>query len=110
MRRLVLLFAFVVALSCAAAGMSTTRGKNGLIAYSLEVGSDATQLFTIRPDGSGAKRMGRGLSVANPDWSPDGQTIVVEISRSNSAGINLMTAAGSVINGVRAPAPTPHSA
>ena len=52
--------------------------------------------------------MGRGLSVANPDWSPDGQTIVVEISRSNSAGINLMTAAGSVINGVRAPGPTPH--
>jgi Tol biopolymer transport system component len=97
MRRLVLLFAFVVALSCAAAGMSTTRGKNGLIAYSLEVGTNPTQLFTIRPDGSGAKRMGRGLSVANPDWSPDGQSIVVEISTSKSAGVSLMTAAGSVI-------------
>jgi Tol biopolymer transport system component len=97
MRRLVLPLAFVVALSCTTAGMSTTRGKNGLIAYSLEVGTEPTQLFTIRPDGSGAKRMGRGLSIANPDWSPDGRSIVVEISTSKSAGVNLMTAAGTVI-------------
>lgn len=97
MRRLVFLVGFLVALSCASAAMSTTRGKNGLIAYALEIGTDQTELFTIRPDGSGAKRMGGGLSVANPDWSPDGQTIVVEIDKSDTAGIHLMSAGGRLI-------------
>ena len=77
--------------------MSTTRGNNGLIAYALEVGADQTQLMTVRPDGSGAKRIGRGLSVANPDWSPDGRTIVVEISKADTAGVYLFSADGHLI-------------
>jgi Tol biopolymer transport system component len=97
MRRAVLLVGFLVALSYVSAASSTTRGHNGLIAYALEVGTDQTQLFTIRPDGSGAKRIGGGLSVANPDWSPDGRTIVVEIDKSDTAGVHIFSAGGRLI-------------
>ena len=97
MRKLVVFVGLLVALSCVPAASSTTRGHNGLIAYALEIGSDQTELFTIRPDGTGAKRMGGGLSVVNPDWSPDGKTLAVEIGKPDAAGVNLMTAGGRVI-------------
>lgn len=38
-----------------------------------------------------------GLSVVNPDWSPDGQTIVVEIDKSDTAGVSLLSAGGGLI-------------
>jgi Tol biopolymer transport system component len=97
MRRLVLLVGFLVTLSCVSAASSTTGGKNGLIAYALDVGNDQTELFTIRPDGSGAKRMGGSLIISNPDWSPDGQTIVVEIDKPDTAGVSLFSAGGRLI-------------
>jgi len=76
---------------------SSNRGNNGLIAYALEVGADQTQLMTVHPDGSGAKRIGRGLNALNPDWSPDGQTIVAEVGKADRAGISLFSADGHLI-------------
>lgn len=56
-----------------------------------------SQLFTIRPDGSGAKRITNAVGAYNPDWSPDGRSLVAEIETANGAGVNLMSADGSGI-------------
>jgi Tol biopolymer transport system component len=79
----------------ATAGGATTRGKNGLIVYAVELQPEHFQLFTIRPDGSGRKQITHGASgAANPDWSSDGQRIVFGRETTNSAGIATMSASG----------------
>jgi Tol biopolymer transport system component len=55
------------------------------------------QLFTIRPDGSGAKQITHLFSARNPDWSPNGKTIVAEVESKNGAGITLLSPTGSVV-------------
>jgi Tol biopolymer transport system component len=87
----------------ASAGLATTPGKNGLIAYAQEASPDHFQVFTIRPDGSGVKQITHAVSAQNPDWSPDGNRIVFELERKASAGIALMSANGT---GVRVLTPT----
>jgi Tol biopolymer transport system component len=87
----------------ASAGLATTPGKNGLIAYAQEASPDHFQVFTIRPDGSGAKQITHAVSAQSPDWSPDGNRIVLEFERKASAGIALMSANGT---GVRVLTPT----
>ena len=88
----------------ATSGGATTRGKNGLIVYAVELQPEHFQLFTIRPDGSGRKQIthGSAAGAANPDWSSDGQRIVFERQTKNSAGIATMSANGT---GVRALTP-----
>jgi Tol biopolymer transport system component len=88
------LVGLVIASLLAAAGGATVRGKNGLIAYALEMSPDHFQVFTIRPDGTGAKQITHALSAQNPDWSPDGNTIVFELEQKASAGVALMSASG----------------
>jgi TolB protein len=80
----------------ATAGGATTRGKNGLIVYAVELRPEHFQLFTIRPEGSGRKQITGGATTgaANPDWSSDGQRIVFERQTRNSAGIATMSANG----------------
>jgi hypothetical protein len=78
----------VVALAAAGAALPTTPGANGLIVYAEEV-NGRSQLFTIRPDGSEAKRITNVLGAWNPDWAPNGRSIVFELESQNSAAITV---------------------
>lgn len=70
-------------------------GANGRIAYVQEVGGQP-RLFTIRPDGKDRKRVGGTvLSAANPDWAPDGRTIVAGVETAAGAGVSVMAPDGS---------------
>ena len=65
--------------------------------YSQELRPEHYQLFTIRPDGSGAKRITLVVNSVNPDWSPNGKTLVAEAEFRNGGGITLMSPSGSVL-------------
>jgi Tol biopolymer transport system component len=95
-RSLALGAAVVVALTATLAAMATPSGRNGLIVYAQELRPEHYQLFTIRPDGSGAKQITRANNALNPDWSPDGRTIVAEIDAQSGAGITLLSATGTL--------------
>jgi Tol biopolymer transport system component len=96
-RTLALGTAVIVALIAALGATATPPGRNGLIVYAQELRPEHYQLFTIRPDGSGAKQITHVLNAANPDWSPNGKTIVAEVESKNGAGITLLSPTGSVI-------------
>lgn len=85
-----------VALAAAGAALSTAPGANGLIVYAEEV-NGRSQLFTIRPDGSDATRITNVLGAWNPDWAPNGRSIVFELESQNSAAITVMSATGTGI-------------
>jgi len=94
-------FAALVVATAAMAGVahashSTTAGPNGLIVYAVELKSDQYQLFTIRPDGSNRTQLTRGQgSSLNADWSPDGRSLVYELSRADTAGVAVAALEGS---------------
>ena len=96
-RTLALGLAVVVALTAALGAAATPPGRNGLIVYAQELRPDHYQLFTIRPDGSGAKQITHLVSAQNPDWSTNGKTIVAEVESTSGAGITLLSPAGTVI-------------
>jgi Tol biopolymer transport system component len=96
-RILVLGTAVVVALIAALGATATPPGRNGLIVYAQELRPDHYQLFTIRSDGSGVKRITHVVNAAQPDWSPNGKTIVADIEAKSGAGIQLLSPTGSVI-------------
>ena len=89
--------AVLVVLIAATAATATPPGRNGLIVYAQELRPDHYQLFTIRPDGSGAKQVTHFVSAQNPDWSPNGKTIVAEVESKSAAGITLLSPTGTVI-------------
>ena len=73
---------------------ATTRGPNGLIVFAQELSPERFQLFTIRPDGTGRKQITHAFSAKNPDWSPDGNSIVAEVENASSARVATMSADG----------------
>ena len=81
--------------SLASGGLATTPGKNGLMAYA-QLSPQHFQIFTIRPDGSGARQITHAVSAEHPDWSPNGKKIVFELVRQKPfrKGIALMSASG----------------
>jgi Tol biopolymer transport system component len=93
-RKITLAFVTLVALAAASPAMSTTGGTNGLIVYTEEFRPDQYQLFTIHPDGSGAKQITHAVNAGNPDWSPRGDRIVAELETNAGGGITLMSAEG----------------
>jgi len=98
-RHLILAVVLGALLTVIAAGtaLSTSHGTNGLIIYGQEANGHY-QLFTILPDGSGAKRITKGSADwTNPDWSPDGQSIVANRESPNRAGIVRLTADGKAL-------------
>jgi Tol biopolymer transport system component len=56
---------------------ATFTGGNGLLLYQAQVGND-TQLFTVRPDGSGVTQIThfKGRSATDANWAPGGTRIV----------------------------------
>jgi Tol biopolymer transport system component len=85
----------IAALACAGAAQSTTPGANGLIVYGQEVGPEHFELFTVRPDGTGRRRITRGsASSLNADWAPNGRSIVYEIDRASGAAVAVRSSAG----------------
>ena len=87
----------LVLLIAATGATATPPGRNGLIVYAQELRPEHYQLFTIRPDGSGTKQITHLFSARNPDWSPNGKTIVAEVESKNGAGITLLSPTGSVV-------------
>ncbi|MFL5827012.1 MAG: TolB family protein [Thermoleophilaceae bacterium] len=91
----VVAFAAVLLGRPASEGLATTSGTNGLIVYAKEV-SGHFQLFTIRPDGTGARQITRVAGDAvHPDWSPDGSRIVFEFDRQHGCSVAIVNADGS---------------
>jgi Tol biopolymer transport system component len=87
--------AALTALAVAGSALSTTRGANGRILYQQEV-NGKTQLFTVRPDGSGRRQLTHGPTESlNGAWSPDGTSIVFERDWDDHAGVLVMNADGS---------------
>jgi Tol biopolymer transport system component len=86
----------LVALTAALGATATPPGRNGLIVYAQELRPEHYQLFTIHPDGSSGRQITHVVSAVNPDWSPNGTTIVAEVVRKSGAGITLLSATGTV--------------
>ena len=87
----------VVALAAALGATATTPGQNGLIVYAQELRPEHYQLFTIRPDGSGAKQITHLVNAANPDWSPNGKSIAAEVESKSGVGITRLSPTGTVL-------------
>lgn len=87
MRRVFSLGGLCVIASAAvvASSSATVGGRNGLLVYQSQVGAH-TQLFTIKPDGSGAHQITRltDSEAITAAWSPDGKRIA--FARDYSAG------------------------
>jgi len=78
MKKLIPLAAAVAAATALAVvpAQATFKGANGLLVYQAKVG-DHVQLFTIRPDGSGARQVTNfpDSDGTNAAWSPNSKTI-----------------------------------
>jgi Tol biopolymer transport system component len=84
--------AAVLAISTPAS--ATFPGHNGRIAYSADAGSGA-QIYTVGPHGHGLRQITHlaGDSV-NPDWSPDGRSIVFESDAPEGVSVEVMRSDG----------------
>jgi TolB protein len=82
----------------ATSGGATPSGTNGRIVYAKGAdGGGKYELLTIRADGSGTKRITRAteMEALHPDWAPNGQSLVFELDRKDTAGIAVISADGS---------------
>lgn len=80
-----LVVAGLLALLFALPAAATTGGTNGLLAYQAQVGKH-TQVFTIKPDGTGMRQITRlrDSDATAAAWSPNGQRIA--FARDYAAG------------------------
>jgi TolB protein len=83
-----------------ASASATAPGTNGLLVFTAGVGQHS-QLFTIRPDGTGLKQVTHfkdGSDSGNADWSPNGDRIAFEHDGPAAhAGVVTMNAEGTDI-------------
>lgn len=81
------LVAFAAALFAASAH-ATASAQNGLIVFTGKVG-DGTQLFTLRPDGTGLTQLTHDPSshkLSDASWSPNGTRIAFNRDQPSTAG------------------------
>jgi Tol biopolymer transport system component len=79
------------------AAPAQAAAQNGLLVYGAEKEGLPTQLFTIKPDGTGATQITHltdGEAV-NPDWSRDGSRLTYEVGSEKNAGVFVSSADGS---------------
>ena len=71
------LLALLAVASTALSTPSTFRGNNGRLLYQAQIGAN-TQLFTIKPDGTGVAQIThfKGRSATDANWEPGGSRIV----------------------------------
>ena len=67
------------------------------IAFSRGTGGGASNIFTVRPDGTGLEQLTEETTTGNsfPTWSPDGDQIVFNATRERGPEIWIMNADGS---------------
>ena len=85
--------AALTAVAAAGSARSTSKGPNGLILYNQLV-NGKEQLFTVRPDGTGRRRLTSGKASLNGAWSADGHKIVFERYDDVHATVAVMDADG----------------
>ena len=90
MRRVAVLFG--IAASCVTAVAAGTgnagSARNGMIAFMRAGTVGAHDIWVVRPDGSGLRRLTRspqGRDDYNPAWSPDGSTVLFERRKVDSS-------------------------
>ncbi len=67
------------------------------IAFAVDVGERKTELFVVRPDGSGGRRLTDADSIdTNPSWSPDGRMLAYEHVEDDSASVWVTSLDGAV--------------
>jgi TolB protein len=87
--------AILAAAQTGTAARATAPGPNGLIVYQATVGKH-TQLFTVKPDGSGVRRLTRfrDSDAVHASWSPDGTRLIFERDFAKHAGIYTISVDG----------------
>jgi Tol biopolymer transport system component len=82
------------------AGSASGATPPGRILFERPVGQYDTDLYTIRPDGSGLKRLGpSGNFPAGPVWAPDGRRLVSSVWNA----IDIRSAEGQVLRRIVVP-------
>ena len=100
MSRLVRIFAVVTVtltvLLAAAPAHAAFPGRNGRIAFAQDRGN-GSEIFTMKPDGTGRRKLTHDPGAWFPSWSPDGTQIVFQVNVSGEicGSIELMNADGS---------------
>jgi Tol biopolymer transport system component len=80
--------------STSLAAPQTVRARNGLIAFMRPGKVGEYDIWTVRPNGTGVRRLTtspRDRSDYNPAWSPDGSTVLFERRMLTSQGDDLFT-------------------
>jgi Tol biopolymer transport system component len=112
-RSIPIALAAAASLAAAPGTQATYPGDDGLIVFAAAT-TNGTQLFTIRSDGSDVRQITHveprasadNPGASNPDWSPDGRTIVFA---ENDCQIALVNADGSDVREVPAHPPEGHT-
>lgn len=80
-------------------GLPAWSPEGSRIAYVASVKDEGQQLYVVNPDGTGETRLtdlrSDGMGGYSPTWSPDGNTIAIEVSEQGNWNIYLVPADGS---------------
>jgi Tol biopolymer transport system component len=96
-RALTVLALAAVILAFGSPSQATRAIRNGDIVFDTEWGPGPSQVYTIRPDGSGLRRLtevGEGHAAFQPRWAADGRTIVYVSDETGNPELYVVKANG----------------